>query len=286
MTAPREEKERYQPDQKEKYWQDFWAEEKTYKFNPEQTGPLYTVDTPPPTISGALHLGHIFSYIQAEVVARYQRMAGANIRYPQGFDNNGLPTERLTEKELGVRGQDMELKKFVEACLDVTKKYKAVYEDLWKSIGLSVDWDLEYSTISPEAQELAQSVFKELYEKGAIYKKNAAALYCCECRTSFAQAEKEDEEKDAVFYDLRFTLADGQDLIIATTRPELLPACAAVIVNPTDDRYQKFIGQKAKTPLGQEITIIADEKAEIKKGSGAVMCCTYGDETDIYWAKT
>lgn len=279
------EKERYNPE-KEKYWQDFWEREKVYEFNPEQPGTLYVIDTPPPTISGALHLGHVFSYTQAEVISRFKRMEGANVRYPQGFDNNGLPTERLTEKEIGTRGKDMNLGEFVKSCLAVTKKYKKIYENLWRSIGLGVDWRLEYSTISPEVQKLAQSVFKELYEKGVIYKKEAPALYCVECQTSFAQAEKEDKEKETVFFDLLFKTEDGQDLIISTTRPELLPACTAVFVNPGDERYKHLIGKKVKTPLGHEVTVLSDEKVEIEKGSGAVMCCTYGDETDIYWAKT
>ena len=280
-----EAKERYSPE-KERYWQDFWERERVYEFNPEQPGTLYVIDTPPPTISGALHLGHVFSYTQAEVIARFKRMEGANVRYPQGFDDNGLPTERLTEKEIGLRGKDMNLEEFVKYCLIVTEKYKKIYKDLWRSIGLSGDWRLEYSTISPEVQRLAQSVFKELYEKGLIYKKDAPALYCVECQTSFAQAEKEDKEKESVLFDLVFKTEDGKDLIISTTRPELLPACTAVFVNPKDERYKQLIGKRVKTPLGHEVTVLSDEKAEIEKGSGAVMCCTYGDETDIYWAKT
>ena len=281
-----EEKERYNPSDKEKYWQEFWERERIYEFDPEKSGPLFSVDTPPPTISGALHLGHIFSYVQAEAIARFKRMDGSNIRYPLGFDNNGLPTERLVDKEMGVRGQDVKLEEFVQSCLSATEKYKETYEKLWKSVGLSVDWRLEYSTISPEVQKLSQSAFKELYEKGVIYKKNAPALYCHECQTSFAQAEKEDSEKEAVFFDLLFKLENGEDLTIATTRPELLPACAAVFVNPKDKRYEQLVGKKIKTPLGQEVTIMSDDKVDIEKGSGAVMCCTYGDETDIYWAKT
>ncbi len=280
-----EKKERYSPE-KEKYWQDFWERERVYKFNPEQLGTLYVIDTPPPTISGALHLGHVFSYTQAEVISRFKRMEGANVRYPQGFDNNGLPTERLTEKEIGSRGKDMNLEEFVKFCITVTEKYKKIYENLWRSIGLSGDWRLEYSTISPEVQKLAQSAFKELYEKGVVYKKDAPALYCVECQTSFAQAEEEDKEKEAVFFDLLFKTENGKDLIISTTRPELLPACTAVFVNPKDEKYKQLIGKKVKTPLGHEVTVLSDEKAKIEKGSGAVMCCTYGDETDIYWAKT
>jgi len=280
-----EKKERYNPE-KERYWQNFWEKERVYKFNPEQPAPLYVIDTPPPTISGALHLGHVFSYTQAEVIARFKRMEGFNVRYPQGFDNNGLPTEKLTEKEIGMKGKDMNLEKFVKSCLAVTEKYKKIYKNLWNSIGLSADWRLEYSTISPEVQKLAQSAFKELYEKGIIYKKDAPALYCVECQTSFAQAEREDKEKEGTLSDIIFKIEDGEDLIISTTRPELLPACAAVFVNPKDERYKQLIGKKVKTPLGHEVTILSDEKVEIEKGSGAVMCCTYGDETDIYWTKT
>ncbi len=281
-----EEKERYNPLEKEKYWQDFWEKEGIYKFNPEQSGPLFDIDTPPPTISGALHLGHIFSYVQAEVIARFKRMEGANVRYPIGYDNNGLPTERLVEKEIGKRGQDVKLEEFVKLCLDTTDRYKKLYENLFKSAGFSMDWKLEYSTISSDVQKLSQSVFKELYEKGLIYKKNTPALYCIECHTAFAQAEKEDKEKEGVFYDLAFKLENGEDLIIATTRPELLSACVAVFVNPKDTRYTHLIGKKITTPLGKEVAIMPDDKVEIEKGSGAVMCCTYGDETDIYWAKT
>lgn len=280
-----EEKERYNPFEKEKYWQNFWETEGIYRFNPEQPGPLFTVDTPPPTISGALHLGHIFSYTQAEIVTRFKRMQGANVRYSFGLDNNGLPTERLVEKETGVRGGTVSLEEFTNICLEVTEKYKHTYEDLWKSIGLSVDWRLEYSSISPEVQKLSQATFKELFERELIYKKNAPALYCTECHTSFAQAEKEDKEKEAVFYDLSFRTEDGQELVVATTRPELLPACVAVFVHPEDPRFKDLVGKKVVTPLGQEVEIMADEKVEIEKGSGAVMCCTYGDETDIYWAK-
>lgn len=278
-------KERYNPLEKERYWQDFWEREGVYQFNPEQPGSLFTIDTPPPTISGALHLGHIFSYTQAEIITRFKRMQGSNVRYSFGLDNNGLPTERLVEKETGIRGNTVGLEDFTKICLEVTDKYKHLYEDLWKSIGLSVDWRLEYSSISPEVQKIAQSTFKELYEMGVIYKKNAPALYCTECHTSFAQAEKEDKEKEAVFYDLAFKTEDGRELIIATTRPELLPACSAVFVHPDDPRFKDLVGKKVTTPLGHEVEIMTDEKVEKEKGTGAVMCCTYGDETDIYWAK-
>jgi len=278
-------KERYNPLKRESYWQEFWAKERIYEFNPDARKELFTIDTPPPTVSGALHLGHIYSYVQAEVISRFKRMSGFNVRYPLGLDNNGLPTERLVEKEKGIKGYNTNLPKFAEICLEVTQQYKEIYEKLWKSIGLSVDWRLEYSTISYEVKKLSQTVFKDFYEKGIIYRKKAPALYCPECHTSIAQAEVEDKEQDSVFYDIAFKRSDKGDLIISTTRPELLPACVAVFVNPQDIRYKDLIGQEIETPLGAKVIIRADDKALINKGTGAVMCCTYGDETDVYWTK-
>jgi len=278
-------KERYDPLKREPYWQEFWSKEKIYEFNPDVGMELFTIDTPPPTVSGSLHLGHIYSYVQAEVISRFKRMSGFNVRYPFGLDNNGLPTERLVEREKGVRAYSAGLSKFGKICLEVTRQYKEIYEKLWKSIGLSVDWRLEYSTISNEVKKLSQTVFKDFYEKGIIYRKEAPALYCPECHTSIAQAEVEDKEQDSVFYDISFKRSDGQDLIISTTRPELLPACVAVFVNPQDARYKDLVGKEIETALGAKVMIMADDKVLIDKGTGAVMCCTYGDETDVYWAK-
>lgn len=279
-------KDSYNPQEKESYWQEFWEDKKINRFDQESSKKLFTIDTPPPTISGALHLGHVFSYSQAEVIARYRRLAGFNVRYPMGFDNNGLPTERLVEKEKGIQGRSVPLAEFVKICLEVTDIYKEKYKSLWKSLGLSIDWELEYSTISPEAQRLAQRTFRELFEKGAIYRKEATALYCYTCHTSVAQAEVEDKEMDSVFYDLIFKRSNGSDLIISTTRPELLPACVAVFVHPDDKRYSNIVGKTITTPLGKSIRILTDDKVLIDKGTGAVMCCTFGDETDVYWVRT
>lgn len=277
--------DKYNPSIKEPFWQEFWEREGVNKFNPDSPKELFTIDTPPPTISGALHLGHIYSYTQAEIIARYRRLAGYNVRYPMGMDNNGLPTERLVEKEKSIKGNKMPLADFVKVCLEVTDIYRDKYKALWQSIGLSVDWDLEYSTISKDSQKLAQTVFKELFEKGAIYQKESVALYCHQCRTSVAQAEVEDNDFDSVFYDIVFKIEDGDDLIISTTRPELLPACVAVFVHPDDKRFSNIIGKKITTPLGRTVEIITDDKVLMDKGTGAVMCCTYGDETDVYWVR-
>ncbi len=266
-------------------WQKFWAENNVYGFNPDSDKPLYTIDTPPPTVSGAIHLGHIYSYTQAEVIARYRRFRGFNVRYPFGMDNNGLPTERLVEKELNIKGKDSSLKDFTEKCLATTEKYKIVYEELWQSLGLSVDWRLEYSTISEPVQLLVQKVFKDFYDRGLITRQEAPALFCFECGTSVAQAEVEEDEKESVFYDLAFTDKDGKTLTIATTRPELLPACLAIFVHPNDLRFRELVGTNATTPIGDVVPILTDDKVDMEKGSGAVMCCSYGDETDVYWVR-
>ncbi|RYY00359.1 valine--tRNA ligase, partial [bacterium] len=239
-----------------------------------------------PTVSGRIHIGHIFSYTQAEVIARFKRMQGYNVFYPFGFDDNGLPTERLVEKEIGKKAADMPRNEFIEACMTTSEKYREEFKNLWKSIGISADWDLEYATISPYVRKMSQKSFLELQKKGLIVKKTAPALWDIEVQTSIAQAEIDDKEMDSFFHDLKFTLENGEPLVIATTRPELLPACVAVFVNPDDERFKSIVGQKATTPLGVEVTIMTDAKVAVDKGSGAVMCCTYGDETDLYWVKT
>jgi len=270
---------------RELYWQKFWERERVYEFNPNSQNPLYAIDTPPPTVSGSLHLGHVYSYTQADVIGRFRRMTGYNVRYPFGYDDNGLPTEILVERELGIQARDQRLKEFYQQCMDIIEKYLDEFRRLWKSVGLSVDWRLEYSTISEPVKRLSQGVFIRLYKDGVIYRQEAPALYCPNCRTSIAQAEVEDKEVPSVFYDLSFKPETGGEIIVSTTRPELLPACVAVFVNPQDKRYQHLIGQSIITPLGDKVKIIADDLVSVEKGSGVVMCCTFGDETDLYWVR-
>ncbi len=266
----------------EPLWRKYWEETNIYKFDSTSNKPIFSIDNPPPTISGQIHIGHIFSYTQTEIVARFKRMNGYNVFYPFWFDDNGLPTERLVEKEIGKKWADMPRQDFINICLATTKKYREEYKELWKSTGISADWSLEYSTISAFTQKISQKSFIELYKKWLIYKKSFPALRCPECQTSVAQAEVEDKEIDTIFYWLNFTLENWDSLPIATTRPELLPACVAIFINPTDERYKKYIGSNVTTPLGEIVRIIADEKVLIEKWTGVVMCCTYGDETDVY----
>jgi valyl-tRNA synthetase len=230
-------------------------------------------------------MGHIFSYVQAEVMARYHRMKGMEVFYPFCFDDNGLPSERFTEKQRKVKAQDMPRSQFVELCLEVTKEAEGKFRDLWTRFGFSCDWDLLYTTIDPWVQRISQRSFLDLNEKGFVYRKEAPTLWCPGCQTAVAQAETEDKEFAAVFHNLEFRLADGSGSIpIATTRPELLPACVAVFVNPDDERWNSLTGRKAVVPIfNHEVEIMGDSKVDIEKGSGIVMCCTFGDTTDIEW---
>jgi len=274
---------KYKPAEAEQRWQRRWDEQGIYRFDRFPDRPVYSIDTPPPTVSGKIHIGHVFSYVQAEVVARYQRMRGHNVYYPFGFDDNGLPSERLVEKEKGVKATDVGREKFVQMCLELTKEYEVDFIAFWKSLGLSVDWEEDYSTIDPRSQRISQRSFIDLYRKGRVYRKEAPTLWCPECHTAIAQAEIEDAEHDSVFYDVAFSL-NGEDLIISTTRPELLPACVGMFAHPDDERYAGLMGKKATVPLfGHEVPIMPDEKADPEKGTGLVMCCTFGDTTDIEW---
>lgn len=229
-------------------------------------------------------MGHVFSYVQAEVMARYHRMRGMEVFYPFCFDDNGLPSERFTEKEKGVSAQDISRGEFVDLCLEVTKGAESMFRDLWTRFGFSCDWELLYTTIDPWVQRISQRSFLDLNTKGHVYRKEAPTLWCPECRTAVAQAETEDRTFPSHFHDLEFPLEGGGVIPIATTRPELLPACVAVFVHPEDPRWNGFIGRKALVPVfGHQVEILGDPKVEPDKGSGVVMCCTFGDTTDISW---
>lgn len=269
----------------EKKIQKYWEENRIYDFVPDKSKPIYSIDTPPPTVNGSLHIGHIFSYTQAEMIARYRRMKGYNVFYPFGFDDNGLPSERLVEKESGVKAKDLPRSLFCEKCVETTKKYENEFKSLWKSMGFSCDWNLQYSTVSPKVQKLSQKSFIELATAGHAYIKESPVLWCTECQTSIAQAELDSKEIDSSFNYIPFTCGDTV-IQIATTRPELLYGVVCVFVNPEDERYKNFIGKNVKVPLYDfEVPIIGDEKAAIDKGTGAVMCATFGDTTDTEWVE-
>lgn len=262
-----------------------WETNKTYAME-NNPGKLYSIDTPPPTVSGTLHIGHIFSYTQTDIIARYKRMNGFSVFYPFGFDDNGLPTERYVEKKRNVRGHEVSRSEFIAMCIEESHAAAQTFKNLWQKMGLSADWSKTYSTISDDSRKISQESFIELFNKNYVYRKQEPALYCTTCRTSVAQAELDDLELPSSFNDIIFKDSDGNDLTIATTRPELLPACVAVLYNPDDKRYSHLHGKKAIVPLfGQAVPLLSDELVSIEKGSGLVMVCTFGDKTDIIWYK-
>jgi valyl-tRNA synthetase len=276
---------RYDPKVSEPRWQTFWEEEGIFRFDPDDDSrPVYSVDTPPPTVSGAIHMGHVFSYVQAEALTRFWRQRGYNVFYPFGFDDNGLPSERFVEKKLKVRGRDMARAEFVELCLKTTREVEEKFKKLWQSLGFSADWTLEYSTIDELSQRVSQRSFLDLLAKDLVYRKETPALWCPDCRTAVAQAEQEDVEGETLFSDIAFELEDGSQLIIATTRPELLSSCVSVFVHPDDQRHRHLVGKTAKVPLFDlKVPVMTNEDVDMEKGTGVVMCCTFGDTKDIEW---
>lgn len=266
-----------------------WTENRIYEFDLSRgAAPAYTVDTPPPTVSGQIHVGHVYSYTQADVVIRYHRMRGEQVLYPFGFDDNGLPTERFTENSRGMRARDVGRQAFIDACLELSAEVEDKFERFWKRLGLSVDWRLRYSTIDPRSRRVSQAAFLDLYDNGHVYRQEAPTLWCPECRTAVAQADVDDKAGvSTAFSTIPFSMDDGRQIRIATTRPELLAACVAVFVHPDDDRYASYVGHTATTPLFQlPVPVLTDSHVDRQKGTGAVMCCTFGDVADVTWWRT
>jgi valyl-tRNA synthetase len=275
---------RYSADSAEPALQERWQQAGTYHFLRESSQPIYSIDSPPATVSGNLHLGHTFSYSQADIFARFWRMNGYNVFYPMGFDDNGLATERFVEKRTGITAPEVGREAFIRQCLALSEEMEKDYRALWLRLGLSVDWRHTYRTIDDLSRRTSQLSFIDLYKKGRVYRREAPTIWCPECRTAIAQAELSDLERESEFITMAFRLENGDLLPIATTRPELLPACAAVFVHPGDPRYVPYIGQRVRVPLlGFDVPLLADAKADPEKGTGAVMCCTFGDVTDVEW---
>ena len=274
---------RYDFKDKENKWLNYWNDNKVYDFKQDKRE-VFSIDTPPPTVSGKIHIGHIFSYSQTEMIARYKRLRGYNVFYPFGFDDNGLPSERLVEKECGKKASEIGREEFSKLCYSITDKYEEEFRNLFSKLGVSTDWNLLYKTVSPSSIKISQLSFLDLVNKNKAYYKKAPALWCNECLTSIAQAELETKTINANFNYINFKSSDNEVFTIATTRPELLPAIVAVFINPSDKKNNHLIGKKAIVPtLNIEVPIIGDEKVSIDKGTGIVMCCTFGDQTDIEW---
>lgn len=259
----------------------FWEDERIYSFSSNLKKKIYSIDTPPPTVSGEMHMGHAFMYSQMDFIARYKRMQGFNVFYPFGTDDNGLPTEKLIEKKNSVRSNRMKRDDFISLCLNTLKDILPTFSQDWKNIGISCDFTKTYSTIDDMSRRISQESFIDLFNKGEVYKKDFPTIWDTHFQTPVAQAELEDKEKESLFTTIKFTSED-KALPISTTRPELLGACLAVFVNPKDKRYKSIIGKKARVPIfGNEVPIIADDAADMDKGTGALMVCSYGDKYDL-----
>jgi valyl-tRNA synthetase len=275
--------DQYNPKEMEPRIQKFWEDQGVFRFVRDSKAPIYSIDTPPRTLSGTIHMGHAMSYSQMEFIARYKRMQKYNVFFPMGFDDNGLATERYVEQKYNVSSKEMSREEFINLCLKETVIGGKYFRDVWTSLGISCDWTTLYSTIDEHCRRVAQKSFIELYPRGKLERKEDPITWCPQCETAIAQAELEDKTEETFLTTIRFT-CDKNDLPIATTRPEFLAACVAVVVHPDDQRYKTLPGKKATVPLfQQEVPIIADSRVDMHFGTGIVMICTFGDKTDVEW---
>jgi valyl-tRNA synthetase len=290
-------------------WGDRWEAAGTYRFDRSKTrDEVYAIDTPPPTASGSLHVGHVMSYTHTDLVARYHRMRGKEVFYPMGWDDNGLPTERRVQNYFGVRCDPslaydphfdastlerldgagavaVSRPNFIELCERLTAEDEKAFESLFRLLGLSVDWSHTYTTIGEVSRRASQRAFLRLVRRGLAYTAEAPTMWDVDFRSAVAQAEIEDRETDGLYHRIAFDLEDGSGrLEIETSRPELIPACVALVVNPDDERYAPIVGKTALTPLFRvPVPIVAHELADPEKGTGAAQICTFGDVTDVVW---
>jgi valyl-tRNA synthetase len=286
-------------------WNTRWDAVGTFRFDRSVArARVFAIDTPPPTVSGSLHVGHVLSYTHTDTVARYQRMRGREVFYPMGWDDNGLPTERRVQNFFGVRcephlpydpnwqppenrGKEItpiSRRNFIELCARLTAEDEQVFEQVWRRLGLSVDWTMTYTTIGERARRTSQRAFLRNYARGEAYRAEAPTLWDVDYKTAVAQAELEDREMPSAYHRLRFHREGADDVIVETTRPELVPACVALVAHPDDARYQPLFGTEAITPLfGVRVPVLAHTLADPEKGSGIAMICTFGDTTDVVW---
>ncbi|HEY6365806.1 MAG TPA: valine--tRNA ligase [Candidatus Binatia bacterium] len=295
----------YAPHEVESKWRNRWQETGIYRWDPARArNETFVVDSPPPTVSGSLHVGHVFSYTHQDLIVRQRRMAGMNIFYPMGWDDNGLPTERRVQNFFNVRcdpylpylpdfkprsnpkepPEMISRPNFIELCRQLTGIDEKAFQELWQQLGLSIDWEQEYATIDDRCRRTSQLSFLKLLAEGHAYATEAPTLWDVDFQTAVAQAEVEDRLLAGAFHHIRFGVEGGGSFVVATTRPELLGACVAIVAHPKDERYQALFGKRAVTPLFRvPIPILADERASIEKGTGILMVCTFGDATDVEW---
>jgi valyl-tRNA synthetase len=287
-------------------WTAQWEADGTYRFEPgdRPRDQIYSIDTPPPTVSGSLHVGHVFSFTHTDIVARFHRMRGKAVLYPMGWDDNGLPTERRVQNYYGVRcdpslpydanfvppekpgKQPISVSRpnFIELCARLTAEDEKAFEHLWRYLGLSVDWARTYATIDRRSQKVSQTAVVRLLKKGAAYQLEAPTLWDVDFRSAVAQAELEDREQPGAYHRIRFAKPESGYVEIDTTRPELIPACVALVAHPDDERYKPLFGTEVLTPLfNVPVPVKAHALADPEKGSGIAMICTFGDLTDVTW---
>ena len=287
-------------------WSARWEEQGTYRFDRSKTrAEVFSIDTPPPTVSGSLHVGHVFSYTHTDLIARYQRMNGKEVFYPMGWDDNGLPTERRVQNYFGVRcdpslpydavfmppeNPDPKVRQipisrrnFIDLCEQLVAEDEKIFESLWRNLGLSVDWQQTYTTIGDVSRAASQRAFLRNLARGEAYQQDAPTLWDVTFQTAVAQAELEARDYPGHYHRVAFDGADGP-IHIETTRPELIAACVALIAHPDDERYKPIFGTTVRSPLfGVEVPVVAHPAAEMDKGAGIAMCCTFGDLTDVIW---
>lgn len=264
----------------ERRWQEIWAKEGTYNFDEnDSVKPIFSIDTPPPFTSGELHMGHVLSYSYFDFAARYKRMRGFNVYYPQGWDTQGFPTEVKVEKKYG----GLPPPAFRQKCEEWTREFIARMKQQMNELGFSADWRYEYRTMDQDHHKKVQLSLIKMYNDKLLYRSRYPVFWCTKCCSAIAKAELDDVEKSGVLYHIKFIGPDGEDLIIATTRPELLHACIAVMFNPADDRYTHLDGRNVTTPLGKDVIAIPDKNVDKEFGTGLVMLCTFGDKMDVVW---
>ena len=286
-------------------WMERWETDGTYRFDRSKSrAEIFAIDTPPPTVSGSLHIGHVFSYTHTDIVARFQRLAGKEVFYPMGWDDNGLPTERRVQNYYGVRCDPslpydsdfvspndpadppvaISRRNFIDLCHILTVEDEKVFEDLWRTLGLSVDWTQTYATIDHHSRRTSQRAFLNNLARGEAYSQEAPVLWDVDFKTAVAQAELEDRERPGAYHRVAFHKADGSEVYIETTRPELICSCVALVAHPDDKRYQPLFGSTVTSPLYEvEVPVVAHELADPEKGSGIAMICTWGDTADVTW---
>ncbi|MDD5023068.1 MAG: valine--tRNA ligase [Candidatus ainarchaeum sp.] len=263
----------------EKEYLSYWAEKNIYSFNPDDKRPIYSIDTPPPFTSGELHMGHALSYAFFDFVARYKRMRGFNVFYPQGWDTQGFPTEVKVEKKYG-RLPPVEFRK---KCVEWTKEFISIMKNQMNELGFSPDWNYEYRTMDPEYHKKVQYSLIEMYKQSLVYRGKHPVFWCPKCSSAIAKAETEESQKNGILNYILFTGPKRENLQIATTRPELMHACVAVMFHPSDEKYKYLEGKEITTALGKKVKVIADADVEKDFGTGLLMVCTFGDIQDVVW---